>query len=567
MRRILAVALAIAALTAAGLALFLARFDADKFRPALVQKMEQQLGRPVRVGKIALSWRRGIALELRELAVYPGPQPEGDPALRVERAFAVLKLFPLLRGDLQFSTVALIGPRLRVVRSPTGSIDVEGVTPLPAKPPAPPAPQAAPALAGQPKPASFLVRIFELKGGAVRFTDLSVRPPLELELRDVDLSVNNLSLTRPADFECRLTLFGVRPDIRGRVTPAAAGRAGLLERFRLEMELAGLRVEELNRVFPAFKEMGIGKEPEGRLVVVVDRCVLDTEGIGSLEAQIRLSGGKIQPARLAAPVRDLDLEVVARGGQLSLDTLSGKIGEGSFSAKGTVKEFPAQPAGLVQGKAENLALEEILAPAGPGEPALRGRLAGSFGGEFRGKSWPEISRSLSGEGRIRLDDVVLSDMNLLREVFDRLTLIPGLTQTLLARLPESYQEKLSARDTRFEPFELSAVAKGGVLSFREMRLATDSFALAGSGQVGLDGALQLPGRVEIEPKLSEALIRSVEELRFLTDGEGRMQIPVLVQGRLPRVSAAPDLNAVASRLFASKGEELLGELLEKVFEK
>lgn len=568
MKRILVLLLAAAVLAAAGLAVFLARFDADRFRPTVVREMEQQLGRPVRLGKISLGWRRGIALELRDLAVYPGPQPEGDPAVRVERVSAVLKILPLLRGDLQLSALALIGPRIHIIRTPAGSINVEGVTPLPAKalPPGVPGKPAAPA---PPQAPSFLIRLFEMQDGRVRFTDMSAQPPIDLEVRDAYLAVTNLSLTRPSGFECRFTLFSGQPNVRaqGRVTPPAAGRPGLLEKFRFEMDLAHLHVEEIGRAFPALKEMGVGEGLEGKLAVNVDRLVLDPEGIGSLQAQIRLSDGRAQLSRMSAPVREMEVEAVSQGGGVSLNTFSGKIGEGSFSARGTLKGLPAQPAGSLQAKAENLALEDILAPASPDEPALRGRLSGSFAGDFLGKSWPEISRSLAGDGQVRLENGVLSNMNLLREVFDRMTLIPGLTETLFARLPPSYREKLNARDTRFDPIAFSAAARGGVVSFPEMRVSTDSFALSGSGRLGPEGDLQFPGRVEIEPQLSAALIRSVEELRFLTDEQGKMEIPVLVQGKLPQVSAAPDLNAVAGRLFTAKGEELVGNLLEKVFEK
>lgn len=570
MKKTLAILAAVCILAAAGLFLFLARLDVDRFRPVILQKMEEQLGRPVRLGKISLGWRRGIALELKELAVYPGPQPEGEPAVRVERVSAVLKILPLLRRDVQLSSVALIGPRVHIVRTPSGSIDVEGVTPLPAKAAPPAGPQAPAPAAAQAKPASFLIRFFEIKEGRVRFTDRSAHAPLEVELRDVDLSVTDLSSTRPSEFECRLTAFSGGPNLyaRGRIVPPAGGRPPALERFRFETDLARLNVEELLRAFPALQGSGLGQEMEGRIEAVVDRVELDPRGIGEAEAQIRLSAGKVRLAQMKAPLQDLEFEAVAQGGQLSLNALSGRVGGGSFSARGAVKGFSSpQPAGTIQAKAEGLALEDLLAPAGPGEPALKGQLSCSFGGDFQGVSWPEISRSLSGDGWIHLENGVLSNVNLLREVFDRLTLIPGLTDTLLARLPPSYQERIAARDTRFEPIQMEVAVQAGVLSFRELRVATDSFSLTGSGQLDLAGALRLPAVIQVEPDLSEAIFRSVEELRFLADAQGRMEIPVLVQGNLPRVSAVPDLGYVATRLAASKGQELIGELLQKVFEK
>jgi len=106
-------------------------------------------------------------------------------------------------------------------------------------------------------------------------------------------------------------------------------------------------------------------------------------------------------------------------------------------------------------------------------------------------------------------------------------------------------------------------ARGGEIAFPNLRLATDSFTLTGSGKVDSQGNLFLPARLQVEKDLSGAILRSVEELRLLADAEGRLEIPLVVQGRLPEVSVAPDVGAVAAAIAAGKGEELLGELLQK----
>jgi len=74
---------------------------------------------------------------------------------------------------------------------------------------------------------------------------------------------------------------------------------------------------------------------------------------------------------------------------------------------------------------------------------------------------------------------------------------------------------------------------------------------------------QIRATLRIEPALSEALIKSVNELRGLANSRGELELPLTVQGRLPRVTVLPDLNYVASKVVATTVQDLLGEVLRK----
>lgn len=174
---------------------------------------------------------------------------------------------------------------------------------------------------------------------------------------------------------------------------------------------------------------------------------------------------------------------------------------------------------------------------------------------------------ISGDVRLRVERSRLEGTNLLREGLSRLTVIPGLLDTLLARLPESYRRKLEAPDAVFHPIDLRTTFVGDQVRVERFRVATDDFELAGSGQARLSGALSFAVELAIEPQLSAAIFQSVEELRFLADGQGRLVIPASLQGTLARPAVLPDIGVVAQRIFSGKGSDLLGGLLQKVLEK
>ena len=392
MKKILKVVFVLLLLAVAGAAIFIATFDADRYRPTLIHRMESALGRPVQLQRISLGWRGGISLELQGLEI--------KPAVRVEKAGALLRLRPLLKGDLQLGSVVVTGLNAKIVRSSNGAIELEGTPPPPTQASTAPAPASHPAPAV--KAAPLLIQRIQVTQGTLSFTDLSAQPPIHLT------------------------------------------------------------------------------------------------------------------------VEDLELEASLHGDQLDLKKLTCRF---------------------------------IQA----GQPALQGRLSASFNGTFQ--------QALVGQGRIHVEDARLEGINLLREVFSRLTVISGLTETLMSQLPESYAEKFNAKDTLFQPIDLQVKTDPQEISFENVRLGTDTFQLGGSGRFGLKGTLQFPAQIQVEPQLSAALIRSVKELKFLADEQGRLTFPILLQGDLPQVSVLPDLNYLTQRLVSSKGEELIGSLLDRVLKK
>jgi len=257
---------------------------------------------------------------------------------------------------------------------------------------------------------------------------------------------------------------------------------------------------------------------------------------------------------------------------LSLHADRQRQGQPAFQAGRVIVQLRVMPLlrGEVPAAIQRIVLQEgslRLNVSGPSAAALQGRLAGSLELAFEGTPGPELTQGVSGKGALQLRDLRLVNMNLLRDVFDRISILPGLSERLLARLPPSYQERISARDTVFRPVDLNFSLGQGILSLGELDVATDSFQLTSSGgRVGLDGRLDVPAQVRVEPDLSAALVQSVEELKYLTDEGGRVIIPLALQGTLQRISVAPDLQYLTSKLLATKAQDLLGDLLNRVIE-
>ena len=440
MQRALLTLLIVLALVIAGLAVFIATFDADRYRPLVVGKMEEALGRPVRLSRISLGWGQGLALRLDGLAIYDSPAATGEPAVQVESASAVVRPAPLLRRELQVGAIVLTHPRIAASRDAQGRINLLGLA-------AAGAPAAAPHQQPAGSPVTFSIDSFRIVDGVARWTDAMAHPPADIRLNRVNLTVTDIAAGKPMDVRLTGALAGDTPnlELRGRFVPPMAGRPGSLDQVRVS----------LTRV----------------------------------------------------------------------------------------------------------ALEALTPAAQAGEPQLYGNMSLTLEGGIGSLAPEALLKTLSAAGRLSLDQGGVRNLNLLRAVFERFAMLPGLVDILIARLTEGYREALTEPDTELKPLSVRVEAAQGVLRLPELAAGTDRFALTGSGTVGFDGAVQMQTLLRVEPAFTALLIKSVSELQALANPSGELELPVAVQGKVPNVRPAPDMQYVTSRLIARTAADLLGGLL------
>lgn len=296
-------------------------------------------------------------------------------------------------------------------------------------------------------------------------------------------------------------------------------------------------------------------------------------------ASLRIEDGELHwtdaTARPPTDVRLGKVEVVVRDiapgqpmtvdlkGALGADVqnvhVSGRLTLPSQSQTGSVEQATM--------RITDLPLERVPAPARPDGPRLDGTLTVTLEGRVPTLDPHQLSRTLSGRGRLALAHPKVANLNVLREVFGRLSMLPGLVEALEARLPDVYRKKLEATDTPLAPIDVAFQLQDGTLRFDALQMRTDTFELTGSGRVGLDRSVQIRSTLRIEPALSAAIIKGVQELQGLTNAEGRMEIPVTIQGRAPQLAVLPDVDYVASKLIVTTVRDLLGGFLQKALEK
>jgi hypothetical protein len=447
MKRLLITLAVICGFVIVGTGIFIATFDADHYRPLLVSEFQKAIGRPVKLERISLAWRGGMAMQLQGLGIYEDAQAQLEPLIQVESASALVHLMPLLRKKVQVASVILSRARIHVVRDAQGNINLMGL-----------AAAASPAVASsQTTPVgeaavSFNVASLRIEDGSLHWTDAETQPPTDLWMKALDVAIKNISPGQPMDVDVKGALASETPNVHliGRFTPPGPTHKGSLEQVTLTIE--------------------------------------------------------------------------------------------------------------------NLSLDAILPAVPPGEPQLRGKLTATLQGGASTLDPERLTHSISGSGNLKLAEPKVANLNVLRAVFEKFSMIPGLVERLEARLPQEYQAKIAAKDTMLLPIDVSMQVETGLLQFNDLSVRTDTFGLSGTGTVGLDGTVNIRSTLRIDPVFSAALIESVNELQSLTNSQGAVEIPVVIQGQARQLAVLPDLNYVASKLVVAKVQDLLGNFLQKVLE-
>ena len=277
----------------------------------------------------------------------------------------------------------------------------------------------------------------------------------------------------------------------------------------------------------------------------------DAVTVPPMELQVKMIDATITDI---APGRPMEVRVQAAvAGDTPNVRFSGRLMLPRGSQAGSLQQVTL--------RVDRLALEQILSTATAGEPQLRGRLPASLEGDVPSLEPAALAQTAAARGTVRLDEPVAANLNMLREVFRQLSIVPGLLERLEARLPETYRAKLDARDTVLQPFDVPLELAGGSLRFSGLSLQSDTLGLSGGGTLGLDGACNMQAILRIDPQFSEAIIRSVAELRALANAKGELELPLTIQGRAPRLAVLPDLQYVASKLLTVTAVDVVGRLL------
>ncbi len=548
-----------------GVVFFLKKFDADRFRPQLVEEIERVVGNPVKLGKLSLAWRGGIALNVDGLEVYQRGTESQIPAIAMEKAGAVLQPLPLLKKQIKLASLTVRKPRLEMILTKQGALQITGINPQTQPSAEPEKSQIAPAMI----PLTFLIHAISVQEGQVTVRDERGALPVVIPIRNLNLTLKNVSLGSNGDLHADgaldASVFSQKKNLEfsGKMMWQISAGTFELGNARGEFDLAGVDVKELTENVPSAKAAAIQTPLAGEIKMNIDRLSVSPDGLRDIELQVSMNGGQLRTASLAAPIEAVDLKATIDEEKLSLEALSAKLAGGTVRLSGTLTDWKGEALSAMKADVENIALENFLPPVSAKEPQLHGRIGVSFEGNASGLKQPDVAKTLSGTGKYALKDGVIINFNLLRSLLEKLSMFPGLVGQIESSLPENLKEKFKKNDTVIEAVERPYQIREGKLMLSDFGFKTDTLEAKGSAEAALDGQVSGKINISIARDLSEAIDRQVPKLKYLEDSGGRVVIPVMFQGGFPKMMLVPDIQDISGRLATHAAADWVGEKLLK----
>lgn len=195
---------------------------------------------------------------------------------------------------------------------------------------------------------------------------------------------------------------------------------------------------------------------------------------------------------------------------------------------------------------------------------LSGFLSGNVSLSSHGTNGFDALRSLSGIGKIRLEQGALRNRNLLRESLEKITQIPGLNAISQSDLGERFNQLLASPDTQFDQIASNFQVAHLRLGIEFLSLIHPDYRANSNGSIGFDKSLDLTGSIEIGRELSEALIHKVKELVYISNSQSEIAIPFTYKGYFPQAVFLPNVGTIATQAIQNVGADLLNEALNKL---
>ncbi len=507
-----------------GLVIFIKTFDVNRLKPQIISRASKALGRQVNFdkAKLDISFRRGINLNVNNLVIADDPAFAKGDFFRVKNiSLAVDVLGYVFQKKIQVPNVLIDSPRVNVIRQRDGGINAQSMG-RPGKVTPAAAPLAIPA---------FFVSYLKVTGGTVNFIDHSLDPPMSLEIADLNFFLNKISLTEAFPFVIEAAVLSAKRNIRidGKVQIDLKNTEVSLSQVKGTFDLSGLSQEKIVNSFPMVKGIILPQNLKGKIEVQAPKFTAGPKGLAALAFDAKASIG---------------------------------IGQGVINASGALDDLVGWNYN-VAANIRNLKIEDVLAQY---KPALKaeGFIAGKIKVKGKGLDPQAITSNLSGDADISITRAKLKDINVLRLVLDKISLLPGLAQRLEEGLPEKYRQKLSQKDTVLSDIKLPILIEKGRLIIKDAVFGAEGFMFKGKGEAHFDGTYSLEGSFLVPQDLSAAIVAEVPEMQYLLDDYKQIYIPLKVSGKAGKPEFNLDANYIAKRLLAQQAQKQISNLLDKI---
>jgi hypothetical protein len=547
-----------------GAYIFVKTFDLNKVKPQIIAEAGKILGRQVNFDKMSLtvSLSRGVSVLVDNLSIAEDPAFGKADFLNAKSIAAKIDVLGyILQKTVSISSILIDSPRLSIIRNKDGSFNVQTI----ARPASPGKDTTAPAHASSPALLPAII-ISSLQGhsGNIVYMDRTFDPAVRLEIADISFDLSKVSLTEAFPFLIEAAVLSAAKNlkVKGNLRFDLKTNEVTVTDLQALSELSGIPLEKVLVSFPMVKAGALPSQLGGVLGITLRQVTASPGGAVFFPADVSWSDGSMKFKDIPASFTGLSLLGVINEKKVIVTKFDCAVGEGRINGSGEINDYLTFQDFSVEAQLKGLKAEDLV-PSDKTPVKVEGVIAGKLKCKGKGFSPEALKEALSGSVDLTVSNGKLKDINVLRAVLDKISIIPGLAQKVEAGLPGSYRKILTQEDTVLSDMYLSMNIANGRLTLKDALLGANEFQYKGNGDIGFDGTYSLDGSFLIPEELSARMVDSVSELEYLLNEDKQIYLPLKVSGKIGELKLKVNIEYISKKIVTDQAKQQILKAVDK----
>ncbi len=409
---------------------------------------------------------------------------------------------------------------------------------------------------------------YALSGKSEIHSDVTIagggKPSLNgvVSLADVGLSQPESKTPPISHLSGNIKLDGARADVGPLTFNLGATQATLkshVDRFQplvasYELNVASLHLADLAPARPAdeqinqlFAKGNVSLQPGGPIV----------------DAQVTSSSGNLANI----PYQNLNLSTSLEGKTARVRSFKIKAFSGDIAATANARLEPAAPF-TASISFTNLDIQQMLdAQKAKAAGTVRGTLGGNMNVSAKSGSFDDMKPTMKGDGRLLLTNGKLIGVNIGGSALKKVQNLPAIGDLVPMAVVQNHPELFSNPDTDIQTASLSYVLTGPRITSHDIKVQTVDYNLLGDGWFDMDKNIDMTANIVLSPPFSKELIEQKQQVAYIANRDGQIDVPLQITGQLPKPSILPNVTELAQRAGShavqAQGQKYLGKVFGK----
>ena len=267
------------------------------------------------------------------------------------------------------------------------------------------------------------------------------------------------------------------------------------------------------------------------------------------------------------PYQNLKLSLSLSGKFARVTTLRLKAFSGDIVATGDTRLEASAPM-EASISFTNLDIQQALdSQKSKAAGTVRGTLGGRIKVSGKTGTFDEMKPTLRGNGNLTMTNGKLVGVNVGGQALKKVQNLPAIGNLVPDAVVKNHPELFSNPDTDIQLARLTFVLEGPRITSHDIMVQTVDYNLLGDGWFDMDKNIDLAARIVLSAQFSKELIEQKQEVAFIANKDGQIDIPLQVVGQLPKPQVLPNVTELAqtaaNNAAKSQGQKYLGKIFGK----